>query len=37
MNGETGEARASYNNFLALWKNADPDIPITRPNFIKQQ
>ena len=23
MAGETSEARASYNNFLTLWKNAD--------------
>jgi len=28
MNGETEEARKSYNNFLSLWKHADPDIPI---------
>jgi len=28
MNGETAEARASYNQFLSLWKGADPDIPI---------
>jgi tetratricopeptide (TPR) repeat protein len=28
MNGETVDARTSYNNFLTLWKNADPDIPI---------
>jgi ATP/maltotriose-dependent transcriptional regulator MalT len=28
MNGETAEARTSYNNFLSLWKDADPDIPI---------
>jgi eukaryotic-like serine/threonine-protein kinase len=37
MNGETEEARAAYNNFLALGKNADSDIPIMRPNFIKHQ
>jgi ATP/maltotriose-dependent transcriptional regulator MalT len=28
INGEMAEARASYNTFLALWKNADPDIPV---------
>ena len=28
MNGETAAARTSYNRFLSLWKNADPDIPI---------
>jgi tetratricopeptide (TPR) repeat protein/predicted Ser/Thr protein kinase len=27
LNGEPGEARASYSNFLALWKNADPGFP----------
>jgi ATP/maltotriose-dependent transcriptional regulator MalT len=27
MNGETSEARASYNNFLSLWKNADSSFP----------
>jgi hypothetical protein len=24
----TGAARKSYEDFLALWKNADPDVPI---------
>jgi eukaryotic-like serine/threonine-protein kinase len=28
MNGETTEARTSYNKFLSLWKDADADIPI---------
>ncbi len=28
MNGETTEAKASYNTFLALWKNADRDFPL---------
>jgi tetratricopeptide (TPR) repeat protein/predicted Ser/Thr protein kinase len=26
--GEKGRARSAYDDFLALWKNADPDIPI---------
>jgi eukaryotic-like serine/threonine-protein kinase len=26
--GDTGKARAAYHEFLALWKDADPDIPI---------
>ncbi len=28
MNGDTAEARASYNDFLSRWRDADPDIPI---------
>jgi eukaryotic-like serine/threonine-protein kinase len=30
MQGDTGKARAAYQDFLTLWKNADPDIPILR-------
>ena len=26
--GENAKAKDAYENFLALWKNADPDIPI---------
>jgi len=28
MQGDTAKSRAAYQDFLALWKNADPDIPI---------
>ena len=28
LQGDTGKARAAYNDFFTLWKDADPDIPI---------
>jgi hypothetical protein len=30
MQGDTNKARAAYHDFLALWKDADPDIPILK-------
>jgi hypothetical protein len=27
LQGDTGKARAAYQDFLTLWKEADPDIP----------
>ena len=30
MSGDGVKARASYQNFFALWKDADPDIPILK-------
>jgi hypothetical protein len=28
MQGDTAKARSAYQDFLTLWKDADPDIPI---------
>ena len=28
--GDTGQARRAYQDFLALWKDADPDVPVLR-------
>ena len=30
MAGDTAEALAAYKDFLTLWKDADPDIPILK-------
>jgi eukaryotic-like serine/threonine-protein kinase len=31
MQGDTGKARSAYNDFFALWKQADRDIPLLKP------
>jgi hypothetical protein len=28
LEGDTARARGAYQNFFALWKDADPDVPI---------
>jgi serine/threonine protein kinase/tetratricopeptide (TPR) repeat protein len=40
MQGDTSNARTAYQDFLALWKDADPDIPIlkeAKTEFAKLQ
>ena len=40
MQGDTAKARAAYNDFLTLWKDADPDIPIlqqTKTEYVSLQ
>jgi tetratricopeptide (TPR) repeat protein len=28
LEGDTAKARTAYQDFLALWKDADPDVPV---------
>jgi eukaryotic-like serine/threonine-protein kinase len=40
MSGETSKAKSAYEDFLTLWKDADPDIPIlkqARAEYAKLQ
>jgi tetratricopeptide (TPR) repeat protein len=30
MEGDTAKAKAAYQDFLTIWKDADPDIPILK-------
>jgi hypothetical protein len=35
--GDQSRARIEYQNFLALWKDADPDIPILRDAKVEYE
>jgi hypothetical protein len=35
LSGDNGKAKAAYQDFLTLWKSADPDIPILRQAKIE--
>jgi len=38
--GDTVKAKTAYQNFLTLWKNAEPDIPIlkeAKAEYVKLQ
>jgi tetratricopeptide (TPR) repeat protein len=40
LSGDTAKARTAYQNFFALWKDADPDIPIlkeAKAEYVKLQ
>jgi DNA-binding winged helix-turn-helix (wHTH) protein/tetratricopeptide (TPR) repeat protein len=40
LHGDTAKSRAAYQNFLTLWKDADPDIPIlkeAKAEYVKLQ
>ena len=30
LSGDTAKSRTAYQDFFALWKNADPDIPVLK-------
>jgi hypothetical protein len=30
LQGDTAKARAAYQDFFALWKDADPDVPVLK-------
>jgi eukaryotic-like serine/threonine-protein kinase len=30
MQGDTTKAKAAYQNFLSLWQDTDPDIPVLK-------
>jgi eukaryotic-like serine/threonine-protein kinase len=30
MRGDTAKAKVAYQDFLTLWKDADPDVPILK-------
>jgi hypothetical protein len=40
LSGDTAKARTAYQDFFALWKDADPDIPVleeAKAEYAKMQ
>jgi hypothetical protein len=40
MQGDAAKAKSAYQDFLTLWKNADPDVPVVvaaKSEFAKLQ
>jgi hypothetical protein len=37
LSGDANKAREQYNEFLADWKDADPDVPILRQAIIEDE
>ena len=40
LQGDAGRAKAAYDDFLVLWKDADPDVPVliqARSEYAKLQ
>src|SRR5205807_7606793 len=36
LQGDTTKARVAYQDFLTLWKDADPDIPILKQARVRE-
>jgi len=37
LQGDTAKATTAYQDFLALWKDADPDIPILKQAKVEYE
>ena len=37
LSGDTAKARQAYEDFFALWKDADPDIPILQKSRLEYE
>ena len=37
LQGDVAKARTAYQDFLGLWKDADPDIPVLKAEYANIQ